>query len=46
MKSAPTLSRVFLEPAGNYLPGPLLELRKQKGTALVDMPLPTRKTEN
>ena len=46
MKSAPTLSSVFLEPAGNYLPGPLLELRKQKGTALVDMPLPTRKTEN
>jgi Fe-S cluster assembly protein SufD len=46
MKSAPTLSRVFLEPAGNYLPEPLLELRKKKGMALVDMPLPTRKTEN
>jgi Fe-S cluster assembly protein SufD len=46
MKSAPTLSSAFLEPAGHYLPGPLLELRKQRGTALVDMPLPTRKTEN
>lgn len=46
MKSAPTLSSAFLEPAGNHLPGPLLELRKQRSTALVDMPLPTRKTEN
>ncbi len=46
MKIAPTLSSAFLEPAGNHLPGPLLELRKQRGTALVDMPLPTRKTEN
>ena len=46
MKSAPTLSSAFLEPAGDYLPQPLLELRKQRGTALVDMPLPTRKTEN
>ena len=46
MKSAPTLSSAFLEPAGDYLPAPLLELRKQRGTALVDMPLPTRKTEN
>ena len=46
MKSAPTLSSAFLEPVGSYLPGPLLELRKQRGTALVDMPLPTRKTEN
>jgi Fe-S cluster assembly protein SufD len=46
MKSAPTLSSAFLEPAGHYLPGPLLELRRQRGTALVDMPLPTRKTEN
>ena len=46
MKSAPTISSAFLEPASNSLPGPLLELRKQRGTALVDMPLPTRKTEN
>jgi len=46
MKSAPTISSAFLEPAGNFLPGPLLELRKQRGTALVNMPLPTRKTEN
>lgn len=46
MKSAPTLPSAFLETAGDYLPGPLLELRKQRGTALVDMPLPTRKTEN
>ncbi|PXX93665.1 Fe-S cluster assembly protein SufD [Marinobacter vulgaris] len=46
MKPAPTLSSAFLEPAGHSLPGPLLELRKQRGTALVDMPLPTRKTEN
>ena len=46
MKSAPTLSNAFLESAGDYLPKPLLALRKQRGTALVDMPLPTRKTEN
>ncbi|MFN2362204.1 MAG: Fe-S cluster assembly protein SufD [Marinobacter sp.] len=46
MKLAPTLSSAFLEPAGDSLPKPLLALRKQRGTALVDMPLPTRKTEN
>ncbi|MGB1949640.1 MAG: Fe-S cluster assembly protein SufD [Marinobacter sp.] len=46
MKSAPTLSAAFLHPAGQSLPEPLLALRKQRGTALVDMPLPTRKTEN
>jgi len=46
MKSAPTLSSAFLEPAGSHLPGPLLELRRQRGTAIVDMPLPTRRTEN
>ncbi|MCK7546086.1 Fe-S cluster assembly protein SufD [Marinobacter bryozoorum] len=46
MKPAPTLSSAFLQPAGNALPGPLLRLREQRGTALVDMPLPTRKTEN
>ncbi|MBS3804282.1 MAG: Fe-S cluster assembly protein SufD [Oleiphilaceae bacterium] len=46
MKPAPKLSSAFLEPAGQKLPSPLLELRRQRGTALVDMPLPTRKTEN
>ncbi|MGM0569948.1 Fe-S cluster assembly protein SufD [Marinobacter sp.] len=46
MKPAPTLSSAFLQPSGNALPGPLLTLRQQRGTALVDMPLPTRKTEN
>lgn len=46
MKPAPTLSSAFLESAGQSLPEALLELRKQRGTALVDMPLPTRKTEN
>lgn len=46
MKSAPTLSSAFLHPAGQSLPEPLLALRKQRASALVDMPLPTRKTEN
>ncbi|MDX1458819.1 MAG: Fe-S cluster assembly protein SufD, partial [Marinobacter sp.] len=46
MKPAPTLSSAFLTPAGQSLPQPLLELRQQRGTALADMPLPTRKTEN
>ncbi|OEY65539.1 Fe-S cluster assembly protein SufD [Marinobacter sp. X15-166B] len=46
MKSVPMLSSAFLAPAGQSLPQPLLELRQQRGTALVDMPLPTRKTEN
>jgi Fe-S cluster assembly protein SufD len=46
MKQAPTLSAAFLHPAGTNLPEPLLALRKERGTALVDMPLPTRKTEN
>jgi Fe-S cluster assembly protein SufD len=46
MKPAPTLSAAFLKPTGKLLPAPLLELREQRGTALVDMPLPTRKTEN
>lgn len=46
MKPAPTLSAAFLESGGQSLPKALLELRKQRGTALVDMPLPTRKTEN
>ncbi|MGO1749889.1 MAG: Fe-S cluster assembly protein SufD [Marinobacter sp.] len=46
MKPAPILSTAFLHPAGQALPEPLLALRKQRGAALVDMPLPTRKTEN
>jgi len=46
MKTAPTLSNAFLLPAGQSLPEPLLALRKQRASALVDMPLPTRKTEN
>lgn len=46
MKPAPTLSSAFLTPAGQSLPQPLLDLRQQRGTALTDMPLPTRKTEN
>ncbi|WP_417513279.1 Fe-S cluster assembly protein SufD [Marinobacter sp.] len=47
MKPAPTLlPTAFLHPAGQALPEPLLALRKQRGAALVDMPLPTRKTEN
>lgn len=46
MKPAPTLSSAFLKPAGDFLPAPLLELRQQRGAALADMPLPTRKTEN
>ncbi|PVY75864.1 iron-regulated ABC transporter permease protein SufD [Tamilnaduibacter salinus] len=46
MKAAPTLSPAFLQPAGGKLPEPLLTLRQQRGKALVDMPLPTRKTEN
>ncbi|PSF07218.1 Fe-S cluster assembly protein SufD [Marinobacter fuscus] len=46
MKSAPMLSSAFLHPAGQSLPQPLLALRKDRASALVDMPLPTRKTEN
>src|SRR5690554_4936833 len=46
MKPALTLFSAFLQPASDTLPQPLLELRQQRGTALVDMPLPTRKTEN
>ena len=46
MKPAPTLSTAFLHPAGQALPEPLLTLRKERGAALVGMPLPTRKTEN
>lgn len=46
MKSVPMLSSVFLHPAGQSLPQPLLALRKDRASALVNMPLPTRKTEN
>lgn len=46
MKAAPTLSSAFLEAAGSKLPAPLKALREQRGKALADMPLPTRKTEN
>ncbi|MEC9388101.1 MAG: Fe-S cluster assembly protein SufD [Pseudomonadota bacterium] len=46
MKSVPMLSSAFLHPAGESLPEPLLALRKERARALVDMPLPTRKTEN
>ena len=46
MKPVPTLSSAFLHPACDQLPEPLLALRKQRASALVDMPMPTRKTEN
>lgn len=46
MKAAPTLPTAFLHATGQSLPAPLLALRQEAGTALVDMPLPTRKTEN
>ncbi len=46
MKAAPTLSGAFLEASGAKLPEPLRKLREQRGSALVDMPLPTRRTEN
>ncbi len=46
MIAAPKLSSTFLQASGHALPEPLLALRKQRGTALVDMLLPTRKTEN
>lgn len=46
MKPVPTLSSAFLHAACNCMPEPLLALRKQRASALVDMPMPTRKTEN
>ncbi|MBB5319999.1 Fe-S cluster assembly protein SufD [Marinobacter oulmenensis] len=46
MKTAPMLSSAFLHPAGQTLPEPLLALRRERAGRLVDMPLPTRKTEN
>lgn len=46
MKTAPTLSSAFLHSACDRMPDALLALRKQRASTLVDMPLPTRKTEN
>jgi Fe-S cluster assembly protein SufD len=46
MKSASTLSSAFLQSAGQALPEPLLALRANRASALTDLPLPTRKTEN
>jgi Fe-S cluster assembly protein SufD len=45
-KAAPTLPEAFLRHGETQLPKPLQALRQQRGKALVDMPLPTRKTEN
>lgn len=45
-KAAPTLPEAFLKVGEAQLPAPLQSLREQRGKALVDMPLPTRKTEN
>ena len=46
MKSASTLSNAFLQPAGQALPAALLTLRFDRASALADLILPTRKTEN
>jgi len=46
MKSVALVPAPFLTVAGQMLPQPLQALRKQHAEALVDMPLPTRKTEN
>lgn len=46
MKPAPVVPAPFLTPAGQSLPEPLQALRRHQAAALVDMPLPTRKTEN
>ena len=46
MKSASTLSRAFLQPSGQDLPAPLLTLRFDRASALADLILPTRRTEN
>ncbi|PFG11304.1 Fe-S cluster assembly protein SufD [Marinobacter sp. LV10MA510-1] len=46
MKSASTLSSAFLQSAGQALPEPLLALRANRASALKDLLLPTRKTEN
>jgi Fe-S cluster assembly protein SufD len=46
MKSASILSSAFLRSAGQALPTALLALRFDKASALADLVLPTRKTEN
>jgi len=46
MKSASMLSSAFLQSAGQALPEPLLTLRANRASALTNLPLPTRKTEN
>ena len=46
MKSASTLSSVFLQPAGQALPAALLTLRFDRASALAGLILPTRRTEN
>lgn len=46
MKPAPTLPAAFLASGGEQLPKPLQDVRAARGRALLDMPLPTRKTEN
>ena len=46
MKSASTLSSAFLQPAGHALPAALLALRFDRASALANLILPTRKTEN
>ena len=46
MKSASTLSSAFLHPAGQTLPAALLALRFNRASALGNLILPTRRTEN
>ena len=46
MKSESTLSSAFLQPAGQALPAALLALRFDRASALADLILPTRRTEN
>ncbi|MCH8498144.1 MAG: Fe-S cluster assembly protein SufD [Marinobacter sp.] len=46
MNPQATLSGAFLQSAGSTLPDALKTMRQQRATALADMPVPTRKTEN
>jgi len=46
MKPVATLPGSYLQPQATSLPAPLQALRRQRGEALADMPLPSRKTEN
>lgn len=46
MKSVPSLSSAFLQPAGQALPEALLALRAQRADGLATLQLPTRKSEN